>query len=39
MKNAERKNFIFFLALGLFALILRLWNVISIGDDFYANFL
>lgn len=39
MKKAERKNVIFFLALGLFAFCLRLWNVISIGDDFYANFI
>lgn len=39
MKRTEKRNIIFFLALGLFALILRLWNVISIGDDFYANFL
>jgi tetratricopeptide (TPR) repeat protein len=39
MKRTEKKNIIFFLALGLLALILRLWNVISIGDDLYANFL
>jgi len=39
MKKTERKTPIVFLAPGLFALILRLWNVISIGDDFYANFL
>ena len=39
MKRAERKDFIVFLSLGLIALCLRLWNVISIGDDFYANFL
>lgn len=39
MKKAEEKNLIFLLALGVFALSLRLWNVVSIGDDFYANFL
>jgi tetratricopeptide (TPR) repeat protein len=39
MKKTNRPNLFFPISIGLLAFILRVWNNISIGDDFYANFL
>jgi tetratricopeptide (TPR) repeat protein len=39
MNKKRPNNFVFPILIGLIALAVRLWNTISIGNNFYANFL
>jgi 4-amino-4-deoxy-L-arabinose transferase-like glycosyltransferase len=39
MKKGAKNNYLFIGSVIVLALVLRFWNVIAIGDGFYANFL
>jgi tetratricopeptide (TPR) repeat protein len=39
LKKADRQHIVILFAIGLLALALRLWNVLSIDDRLYANFI
>lgn len=39
LKRVERRDIVILLAIGMLALALRLWNILSIDDQLYANFI